>query len=402
MWSAPQACTWPQTAQSPCLQATAALGAKFAARLPHLKDCQASWHCGVHDSHWPDASCHIAADFWETDDEYYGEITLYCCRWSCQQELEEFWDWGESLTLESDLECEIALKAVSDYKQEGLWARARPTKDKYISLSLYLQGVLRSMGGLCLQKLTVTMGGHHEIYSRVLLPKIAELRVYSYKWVNVEALQLDWLLHQPYGQLHLDMGLSATVPRILVSDVLQEHRRTVCMLQQLHITSLRLRQKNVFPAAAQSIWAQLRIAERLHLYLSDWADGEVHALPCCHDTSIERLVPFPRNLPQNFGSAPPPLQVSWSAIGLQPGRVHICMLGLQRRQIVGFTSLISSGPWQLVVHSAAGVEGLPACRPFCEPYLLQNAAADAAGWDCTVLDSCRCLWPLHDGGRAWL
>ena len=247
-----------------------------------------------------------------------------------------------------------------------------------------------------LLKLTMSMGAESQIRSRVLLPSVSALHVRVLMILDHKPLDLSWLRHQPHGQLHLEVSLgSMGHPK---SRPVAGHQQVVHELQQLGITTLVLKTISwVFHSKAQALWGKLTIQDRLTLYLGDSAEGGLYALPMCLQISV-----MAQRHEGSGGLQAALLPVCWSAIGVRPGKVHISCQGSQTLAVEGFTSFVSTGPWQLVVHSAAGVQGLPPSRPCSEPYFLQNDAADAAGWDCTVVDSCRCLEPLHDGSRAWM
>ena len=247
-----------------------------------------------------------------------------------------------------------------------------------------LDDVLGSMCSMPLQKLTMSMELHREIRSRVLLPNLPALHVSISRVVGWgDVLDLSWLQHQQHDQLHLDVSLVG----VRGSSYIEDHRQTTHELEQLRISTLVLRVPySLFPPTAQHLWAQLTVHNRLYLHYAMNDGGALDALPTCQHIAIK--VYSNHRMGQE-----PVLQVSWSAIGMRAGRVHMSLPENLKFGVLGFTSLVTSGPWQLVVHSGRCSGGLPSSRPCCGSYFLQNHAADGDGWAAMPLHSCRCLGP---------
>ena len=328
------------------------------------------------DIRFPDCGHH---DLCDADD-----ITLFCCNDHFQTSYRECWHWteDEACMLESD----------SDPKSQAGQGNQLPAQDMLEALPRQLEVVLQSVCSMPLQKLTLSVGSNYEVRSRVLLPKLPDLFVFVFRRVGSHVLDLSWLQHQPCDRLHFDLCMSCLeYVETPESTLMHETRHTVHELQQLDITTLVLRVRHTtFAAAAQRLWAELSNLSKLYLHFTEGFNG-VCALPRCLCISIMGIT---GDLYSSHQGQTGFQRIAWSAIGLQVGIVHICLPASQGLIVEGFTSLISVGPWQLVVHSAAGVQGLPPSRPSRDPYFLQNDAADAAGLEGTDASSCRCLGPL--------
>ena len=194
------------------------------------------------------------------------------------------------------------------------------------------------------------------------------------------SLDLSWLHHQHHRHhklhIHLEMAnCNAATSQQVMSQPSQMH------LSHLHLVV------SEFSAANQQIWQAFSRCDSFHLDFSWRASPDVlHALPPCERVTLTNA------------AARGPLIIMWQALA-RPGRLHVCQRNIRAEvQVKGFaqSSLDSLAPWQLVVHAAAGIKGLSPSRPVRAPatYYLQNAAADAAGWESMSLDACRCN-PMH-------
>ena len=90
-----------------------------------------------------------------------------------------------------------------------------------------------------------------------------------------------------------------------------------------------------------------------------------------------------------YGVRPSSFYVAWAALSSTAASVRLHMHARASLRVSGFEASSSipeqhGRPWQLVVHGAESIHGLPMLGPrLCvkaKHYLLQNAAACAAGW----------------------
>ena len=198
------------------------------------------------------------------------------------------------------------------------------------------------------------------------------------------SLDLSWLHSQQHHQLHIHLELDTCNAAI--------SQQVMSQLSQMHISHLHL-EVSQFSAASQQIWQALS-CDSFHLEFGWHASPDMmHALPQCDSVILtDGRSGWIQDTVQG------PLIIMWSALA-RPGRLHVCQRNIRAEvQVEGFaqSSLDSLAPWQLVVHAAAGIKGLPLSRPVRAPatYYLQNSAADAAGWESMSLDACHCN-PVH-------
>ena len=332
----------------------------------------AGWH-GIRDfmaaTQLREASVNFPGDY-HNDIIGDGYTTMYCSQQFDRQACRDFASWAEDL---EELECD---------------ARMGVLQAKAPAVSEQLDLMLHSLSGLqFLHKLTINMGSDRVLNSRVFLQEVPELHLSFERRMGSGQMDLSWLFQQSHGQLHLEvqhLGLYNT------SNALLDHHTTVRDLRELRITTLQLDVwSTIFDRTAQQVWAQLSVQDKVHLSFIGHGGADIlHSLPRCQLVKIAGRGPcmWP----------PPQLLFSGSAL-TQPGRLHVCMSEDQELVVDGFTSLPDSSgdPWQLVVHAAAGVQGLPPSRPTSEVWYLQNAAADAAGWQGKLLEDCKSCCPCR-------
>ena len=190
-------------------------------------------------------------------------------------------------------------------------------------------------------------------------------------------VDFSWLRSQHHDKLQLCLRLDkcdAAMNMCVMSEA-----------QQVHITDLHLVVPR-FSLASQQIWQSYSGCESFNLEFSwNCSSKVVHALPVCSLVTVTVQCNLLSGMAARQAK-PSPLIIHWQALA-RPGRLHVCShISNVQVQVQGFAHPIPdsrSGPWQLVAHAKAGVEGLPASRPPLAPatYFLQNAAADAAGWE---------------------
>ena len=242
-----------------------------------------------------------------------------------------------------------------------------------------------------LRRLIINADNLTELQSTVELPSLAEVHVYMIASAY-SPMRLRWLRLQSSSMISMHIRLSQHTAR--------QARQAVSELQTLRIRVLHLQTSySSFPAEVQHIWGQLTCCEQLHIAF-EGHQGAVHALPTCELALVSGPV----------ASSMQPIQRSfflcWSAVHC-PGRLLISLDHSQSVRVKGYAELPAScaRPWQMVIRSAAGVKGLPPSRATDEGYFLQNAAADAAGWQslasrklCTV---CPCVYTDPAPGTAY-
>ena len=255
-----------------------------------------------------------------------------------------------------------------------------------VSLSEQLEALLLTSAGMpSLRRLVIRTMDMTELQSTVMLPPLVEVQVFM-ATNTCRPLQLRWLRLQSSSTISMHIRVYQQTP----SQALQ----AVSELQTLQIHVLHLETRNThFPAEIQQIWGQLRCCEQLHLRF--WGHhGSVHALPNCELAMISG----PSKPSRSF-------HFRWQAVECRLGRVVISLHKSQSLRVMGYAELPAScaRPWQLVVRSAAGVKGLPPSRATEEAYLLQNAAADAAGWQSACPSKnrvpCPCKYSVNARGK---
>ena len=204
------------------------------------------------------------------------------------------------------------------------------------------------------------------LISNIQLP---ELAVILHLKVQRSILRLSWLRQQPCRSLELHLTIQ--------SPLLEASEAAVKELCQLPITILILRFRVPLSAQVQALWQQVAVSQHCTLLVPDIfgvnAGHDLCALPSCPDICIE--APDSR--------MPTGLAVSFPAVARQPGRVYF-RLGphqcLWFKDDCTMPAHLEGQAWQLVVHSAADVQGLPLLRQRAGVQYLQTPAAKLAGW----------------------
>ena len=197
----------------------------------------------------------------------------------------------------------------------------------------------------------------------VVLPQPLSIEVF-FELAEGSDLDCSWLHRQPCDELNMRVSVSTANPAC--------HTKVIQQLQQLPVAGLTLFWAAALPRQLQSLWAQLSILKEFTLDLRGppcftSAAEALHALPSCPTISIET----------RFRVLAEPLFMTWSAVAGQAGRV-LLRLGLQSLRVIRQQGL-PEGPWQLQV-AAKSVYGLRGARQSEAVLLMQNGAADAAGW----------------------
>ena len=212
------------------------------------------------------------------------------------------------------------------------------------------------------------------------LPRLAELTL-QLRVGPTTAIDLSWLRDRSFDELLLCLHLPACTA--------ERSRQVVAELQQVQVSDLRLL-VNKFPLELQQIWCSYKGCDKFLLHFQHRPEV-VCALPPCKQITISCRPIFQRGLPL-------PLVINWQALA-RAGRFHVSVPSGARGggtvQVQGHALLPDSmDPWQLVV-SASKVEGLPALELTSMPAMhwVQNAAADAVGWQSTCFHACLCSDP---------
>ena len=190
---------------------------------------------------------------------------------------------------------------------------------------------------------------------------------------------LSWVHRQP-------AITDLSVEIFLASQHLGQHAAIVQQLMGLKISTLLLDLRGPFISECQTLWAGLPSVHTLQLGLFDASafgtpTDAVAMLPgSCARVSIE---------PRLHGQMP--LYVTWEALTRHAANIRIVTAspfsedaGILHLYLLGECDLARirsfRRPWQLSIGSTAVVHGLPVEQPAGSAYLLQNAAARAAGW----------------------
>ena len=217
--------------------------------------------------------------------------------------------------------------------------------------------------------------------STSLLPNLDCLRLRVRVECGNQLLDLSWLKLQRVGKLDLCLDLPAWNAEVT--------ERAVLELQQIQVSCLHVIVDH-FSLETQQIWGACYTAcDHFHLDSARQPDI-VHAMPLCEQVTITSSACSWLDS-DRIWKGPCTLIILWQALA-RPGKFCIRVQSrTQLVQVIGCSDLKldSPGPWQLVIHAHGGVEGLPASRPTDDPamYFLQNAAADAVGWENENLES---------------
>ena len=200
----------------------------------------------------------------------------------------------------------------------------------------------------------------------IRLPSLQSLRI-STIWLSAPEIDLKWVQHQPCSRLELVVG----------ADTADIAKHAVIVKQLIHMApsshsaiKLSLDMKVPFTLELQALWSGLRVM-RFDLYLTADTWAPLQMLPRCSELHL--------GCSGDDYSA----QISWQALSSRAARILVNMNG--ELHVTGAGSSAPDNldqPWQLGVICASSICGLPASQPakHCR-YLLQNAAARAAGWD---------------------
>ena len=211
------------------------------------------------------------------------------------------------------------------------------------------------------------------------LPRLQDLIINMR--VSYEAgLDLSWIQQQKScPSLELTVKFSELDPVC--------HTAVLSQLLPLKVDSLCLELEDpVFPANLQDMWSRLetgKLRVSMHGIMdADWvavalfgeASKPLQALPSCRGRIV---VDYSQC--QNRSD----FYITWGALVRQAADVELIVGSDVRLHVLG-ASLSSLSflkePWQLCVRTAKSLHGLPPPQTTSGAYLLQNAAARAAGW----------------------
>ena len=203
-------------------------------------------------------------------------------------------------------------------------------------------------------------------FSPALLTQISTLTI------SVQACQrvtLGWLRSQPCPRIHVHVDLDRAG--------LLCHRAIADGLRGVKLESLRfcLSGQSSFSMNIQRLWSRLT-PDLLEISVKDDAVQNqvfwhLQALPRCDKALL------------HWECVQKDLSVSWAAL-TQAANFSVTMAAESQLHVLGadLSALENlQRPWQLTVHGAAGVVGLPASEPLASPLVWQNSAARAAGWN---------------------
>lgn len=341
---------WPRTGcHMPCMSSPLML--KWA---PHVKQAFLSGQCTEHPgvrAFFSAATCLRLATLIHPDQYMHEGVpirstssTLYCCE-TVNEEL-------------ADQLCEAADSCLKAPMPHLL----------HLSLSEQLDALLQilscmpNLKGLLLQTVGMT-----ELQSCVVLPPQVVLHV-----------QMMITSHSPLalGWLRLQRSSTISMHAVLSQQTASQSQQAVSELQTLRIHVLHIHTRYFhFSREVQLIWSQLTCCRYIHLAF-DGGQGALHALPACESALISGPRPTAAQPVQDL------FRASWLAVGNRSGKLYVSLDKTQQLRVEGHAEPLSScrEPWQLLILSAAGVQGLPPSRTTQEAYFLQNTAADSAGW----------------------
>ena len=160
------------------------------------------------------------------------------------------------------------------------------------------------------------------------------------------------------------------------------HAAMVQLLSQLQLSSLNLKLIVYGPltVAHQRLWAQLKLGSlQIVIRCRDGfsqPDQALQVLPRCAILLLDFR-------PASWGRCPSICHVTWEALTAHAASIQVALSPSHTLRVSGASGSAPEHlqqPWQLVVCGGRGVQGLPPSQPTDEAYLLQNAAARAAGW----------------------
>ena len=337
--------------------------------------------------HW---APHVKHGFLSAQCTQYPGINAFAAAATCLKLAGLIYPRQESLipSTPSRLYC---YEADNDELAKQPWTAAEPYSHAqvpdlaHLSIHEQLDGFLLALSCMPnLQSLVVQMNEKTELQSTVVLPSQVELHVQLIT-SSRNPLTLQWLRLQSSSKLHIHLTLSLLTQ--------SQAQQAVSELQTLQFDSLHIQTRyDHFASEAQLIWSQLSCCRYFHLAFSGH-QGAVHALPVCEHALISGPIPTAAQPVQQTFHA------SWPALGNRSGKVYISLDKSQQLLVEGHAELPlpSPGPWQLLVISGAGLRVLPPSQATQGTYLLQNAAADSAGWRATEKISFQCICRISCG-----
>lgn len=205
----------------------------------------------------------------------------------------------------------------------------------------------------------------HPLHFPVQLRSLQSLKIRKI-FLSSPHLDFSWVHRQPTDNLKLELFVDTSDVAI--------HDSIVQQLSQLALNALRLVVLVPFTSELQAIWSSLKV-DKLTLESLDNASDTLHMLPHCSEMVWRYYPPVSS-----------PAYISWQALISHPARIYLEVEG--ELHVVGTEGSAPDHlgqPWQLQVVCESALHGLPTSQPTLEgQYLLQNAAARAAGW--TVQD----------------
>ena len=197
--------------------------------------------------------------------------------------------------------------------------------------------------------------------SGIQLPALSclKLSMRSSDELPAHRVHLSWLQGQPVEQLYLVLTVA--------SGEAEHHARLIGELRQLSVHTLSLRLNTAIVPDVQRQWASLAGLHEFNLVACK--SMTLVALPQCKRRTV-RLANTAGNV----------LSIEWAALTCCSGAVRLSSAGIEILHCSGHVPRYAE-PWQLRSFSFFKVKGLTA--PLIKrkhDHLLQNAAADAAGW----------------------
>ena len=194
--------------------------------------------------------------------------------------------------------------------------------------------------------------------SGVQLPALSCLRL-SLTISPDLTLSLDWLRSQPVKRLFLILSVTSADAEL--------HKRVVAELRQLSIHSLTLKLHEDIAPHVQHQWASL-------------VGLAFFSMTVAQSMTLVTLPPCKRRSIGATGAAGTCLSVEWAALISSPGTIYFSHGSIDVLNCPGHAPMCDE-PWQLRFLKFVKVQGLsaPVTRNEFER-VLQNVAADAAGW----------------------
>ena len=266
--------------------------------------------------------------------------------------------------------------------------------DRFSPLLIDQGRLTRLLGNLpCLRELTFVLDRTTVIDKEVWLP--SQQLASKLGKISVEC----WLFDRSWGACiadrcmrfltaHLQAGGRVEVRLVMHTSDLSIHRQVAAQLAGLPCPgSLWLRLKcSDFPLQLQQCWEALPALQGCHLVLCQRTCNFSPHPPEYDAHHLLQALPRSRELTITVKySTVGPLRITSSLLRLQSSTVCIRMQDAQELHVeggsAGFSDLHGSDqPWQLSVQGAGGVRGLSGFQAMAEGLLLQNKAAQAAGW----------------------